>query len=738
MKRLLLASAAALALSVSPTLADPIFTPILIGLLTSAGLSAGASAIVAPIIGAIIVTAVGFGLSALFSPRATPQRPENGTIAIQQPIPFRIYGYGTARVPGATVLKECGAYNNLAVVNVLNGHLVDSFVALYLNDDPVQVPLSNGLFNGYVTPGADGRYSVGKGQYFLPVQIFTNRGVVPETSWPGIRATVPTLWTTTARGDGCASISMLADSVQSAEFSKIYPYQAPAPTPVINQYRLFDPRIASHVPGNDATYAFSKNAALAILHFQCFSAYGPQRNYATAVAPVLAMWIQAANDCDVSVALKSGGNEPRYQLGGYTTTEQDRRSTLQAMLAACDGHFVERGDGTIVLRVGVYRAPTVVLTDDDIVGFSIQRDVSSDEKVNRGTAKYTDPANAYITVETVPMNNLADQAIRPGPIRSSQLDVTWCQSVGQASRLLKREMIRQAEKTKGSITVNLSGINACYERWVLVNSNSVPRLNGAVIEIRKPTISLASATIEIEFIGSGPQIDVYTAALDESPPQPVAALATLLGPQPPGNVSAVPQQNGSTIYLAVSWDAPIFNGNYVYSLTYAVFISVVDASGNDGPASQQTFSSVVLDSKGRVNVSTATVPTGTKLDVTVVSIATSGTLSPPSVPVRVDTSLVAPNSPTNLTAMGGSRQAVLSCTNPSAANFATIQFYRAITGDGFTQSSAVGQPIAASGTTTTYTDTGVDPGTYDYFVTAASSAGTMSQPAGPATATVTI
>lgn len=735
-KRAILSGAALVCLT-TPAAADPIFTPLLVAALTAAGVSAGTAVIVAPILGAIVITAAGLGLSLLFSSRGTPAKPENATYAVQQPIPFRIYGYGTARVPGATVLKEPGAYNNLAVVNVLNGHLVDSFVACYLNDDLVQVPIVDGLISGTVATGADGRYGKGKDNPFNVVQLNSTRGLVPEKNWDIIGGIVSNLWPKTCRGDGCASLQMVALGVRQSEFSKIYPYQAPQPSAVLNQYRLFDPRNAKQTPGLDASYVFAKNAALAILHFECFSDYGPRRKYATAILPVLDLWLQAINDCDVLVPLKAGGTEPRYQLGGFTTTEQDRRSTLQAMLAACDGHFVERGDGTIILRVGVYRAPTVTLTDDDIVGFMIQRDVSSEEKVNRATAKYTDPANAYITVETVPMNDLSDQAIRPGPIRSSQLDLTWVQSVGQASRLLKREMTRSAEKTRGTLTLNLSGMNACFERWVLVQSNSVPRLNGTVIEIRKPTISLSTMTIEIEFMGSGPQVDAYNAATDESPPQPVAARSLILGPPIPQNVSVVPEQNGSSIYLNVSWDAPSDgNGNYLYYLDYQVGYAVVDAKGNDGPIVNQTFVDPVITG-GRINVSTSPVPTGSKLDVGVVSIATGQTLSTQSQVVRVDTSLTAPGPPTAFTAKGGAKQATLSCTNPTGSNFASVQFYRAVSGGGFASSSSIGQPVSGQpGAMSTFTDMGVNAGTYDYYVTAASSAGINSEPVGPATVTV--
>lgn len=733
MKRLLLA--AAFIVAATPVRADPIFTPILVAALTSLGASATVASVVAPIIVGVVTLAVGLGLAALF--RTTPPKPENGTFPVQQPIPFRIYGYGTARVPGAVVLKESGDFNNFANINVLNGHLIDSFVGVYLNDDLVNVGITNGLIEGWVQPGADGRYGRGKYNPSGSVYLSSRRGLVPETFNGIVNGVCARIWPQTCRGDGCASIGMFCTNVKQSDFTRFFPYQAPQPSPILNQYRLFDPRDATQSPSNPASFKFSRNAALAILHFQCFSDYGPRRVYVTAILPVLDFWIAAANDCDAQVGLKAGGTEARYLLGGWTTAEQDRRSTLQAMLAACDGHFVERGDGTIILRCGVYRAPTVTLTDDDILGFMIQRDVASDERINRATAKYTDPSNAYITVETVPMNDFADQQVRPGPIRSSQLDVTWVQSVGQASRLLKREMIRSSEKTRGTLTINLSGLNACYERWVLVQSNSIPRLNGTVIEIKKPTISLATMSVEIEFVGSGPQIDVYDPATDESPPQPIAPRILVAGPPIPQNVSVVAEQSGSSVYLAVSWDAPVDgSGAVVAALSYQLSYSVVQDDGSDGPPTEQTFTDPTI-AGGRVMVNSSAVPTGLKLDVTVMSIASADTLSTASIPKRVDTSLTAPGMPINLAANGRSYTAALSCTNPSSSNFASVRFYRALSGAGFTNASAIGQPIYGQpGATSTYTDT-VNPGVYDYYATATSTGNVESAPTGPAPATVT-
>lgn len=728
-KRALLCSTALVAMP-GTAQADPLFTPLIIAGLASVGVTGTAATITATILSAIVVTAIGIGLTLLFAPR--PPKPENGTVAVQQPIPFRIYGYGTARVPGAIVFKE-EHDGYMGYIAVLNGHQIDRFVGLYLNDDLVTVhTTTDGFLSGFVSQGADGRYKNSS------VSIATRHGDPTETAYPLITNRFSSIWDASCRGDECASLAMLLSPAKSKDFATIYPYaQNTAPSPIIQQYVVFDPRDVTQNLIDAGTWKFSDNCALAILHFQCFSIYGPARNYATAIAPVLSTWIQAINDCDDLMPLKAGGTEKRYRLGGYTTTEQDRRSTLQAMLAACDGWFVERGDGTIVLTVGKFRTPTVTLTDDDILGYTIQRDVASEDKINRATARYTSPDNAYVTVETTPLNDLADQAARPGPIRSSQMDLTWVQATGQASRLLKREMIRQGEKTRGTLTVRLSGINAAFERWVQVSSNSIPRLSGVVIENRKPVISLQAGTVTIDIIGSGPQIDEYTAATDESDPPPVPQRPTTVGLPIPAKVSAVAEQNGSSVFVAVSWDEPLdAQGNPYTNLSYQVEFRLSAASngGTAGPWTPQQFSSPAV-SGSRVMINTGAVPTGVTLDVQVSSVATGATLSTASDIVSVSTALLAPSKPTGFSAANGTGEVILTCTNPTSTVFASVQFYRTSPGGTFVSADPIGRPIAgARGATTTYHDP-VGPGTYDYYATAASSGGTSSDPAGPATGT---
>ncbi len=734
----------------------------------------------------LVTTAVGIGLALLFAPRPKLPPPENGALAVQQSLPYRNFVYGRARNAGAVMLKESIA-SNLCYVAAIAGHAVDGIETLYLNDDQVSVTpaaIAAGAFvvgtryaiatvgttdftavgasantvgvtfaalgagtgtgtattvdliNGVVVAGADGRYGGST------IRIDTRQGLSAETAYANITSLLPSYWDATHRGDGQASLGMTCAGVSSQNFMTTYPYSAPTPSVILRGYRVFDPRDSTQSPTNSATWKWSQNAALAILHFLCFSEFGFKANYADAIQPFVAQWIQAASDCDDPMALKSGGTEPRYRLGGWATTEQSRISILLMMLQCCDGFLSRRGAG-YWLQIGKYYAPTVTLTDDDIVGFIIQTDVSSEDKVNEGTAYWSDPDNGYVTVDTDPVVNEADQVARGGAARKAQLQLTWVQSAGQASRLLAREMYRQGVTVRGTLTLVWSGLNAAYERWIAINSNSIPRLSGVVIENRKAVILARTREVVIDFILSGPALDAYDPATQQSSVPAIPQRPYTVGLPVPTSVSVVPElttdaSGASSVSATVSWTEPLFDGT-PWNLNYIVQWRLTNAGGGSpGAWTQQTFTTPTI-AAGVVSVQTGNLPVGTSLDFEVASVGTGSSLSTWSALITVSSVLanVAPAPPTWVSATGASGHATLTLTAPVSPNFAKAQFYRAAHGSTFSSATAIGSPVSGSpGGSVTYTDT-VSAGTYDYFAVSETSASIASAPAGPQTATVT-
>jgi hypothetical protein len=321
------------------------------------------------------------------------------------------------------------------------------------------------------------------------------------------------------------------------------------------------------------------------------------------------------------------------------------------------------------------------------------------------------------------------------------MELPWVQSTGQASRLLKREMIRQ-KALRGQIIVHWSGLNAAYERWVLISSNTIPRLSGVVIENRKAVVDPRTRTATIDFTVSGPSIDDYTPATDESAPPVVPQRPVTVGLPTPSNVSVIgvlrtDETGASSVVLDVSWDLP-YNNGVPWTLNYQVQWRLTNAGGGTpGNWSQQNFSTPTAYAD-RITVETGTVTQATSYDVEVASVGTTASLSPWSALHTVSTVLsnLAPSAPTWISAVGSVGSAALSVKAPASPNFFGVQFYRAASGAPFSSAVAIGSIVTGSPSATVLHTDNPAAGAYDYFAESVTSASISSAPAGPQGETV--
>ncbi len=729
----------ALLLLTGPAHADPIVTPMIVAVLGAeiAGTVIVGTLTIGAVLSAVITTAVGIGLSLLFAPKPKTPTPESGIIVVRQSIPYRATGYGRMPYAGAVMFEE--ELNGwLMVVNAIAGHKIHAFTGLYLNDDSVTCPTTGGRLSGNVAAGADGRYTGGA------VKIDTRLGLPVETHYSQITAFVPTLWTANHRLDGQASLSMMCYPIEAKYFSNYYPNAAPAPRPIIEWRKVYDWRDPSQDINDPETWDWSQNSTLCIVDWLCHNPFGFGEPFARAIEPFIDEWTLAADLCDDLEPVKAGGSEPRYRTDGFTTTETPNSSTLLTLLQCCDGHLVSVG-GRYRLKVGHFIEPEVVITDDDIVSVQFQVGQTTENRVNEGFARYTYPDAAYISVDSDPVIDEADQNIRPGGPRRSQLDLNWVHAPGQASRLLRREMKRQQVELRGKLILHWSGKNAAYERWVRVQSNSLPNLNNVVIEIVKSVVSAAKVRVEIDFIGSGADIDDYDAATMETTLPTIATKPLSSGPPQPSGVSIIgvlntDANNVSTVVLIASFDTPLgADGNPRVDLTYKLRYRLADdGTGNPGPYVEQTFTDAV-PSGGRITLQSNIVQPGVTLLVEVATVGLLGTPSPYSTPVTIstDTNNLAPSAPSLFTALGNVGYTDLSAKAPNSTNFYGLQFYRGLPATSFGASSPVGAvQTGARNATITYTDT-VSAGAYLYWVVAKTSAGVGSPPTGPISVTVT-
>lgn len=504
-----------------------VLIPIVTTALTTIGVSAAAAAVAAPLVAGLILVAGSLLLTLALT--KGPPKPDDGKFVIQQSTPPRSFVYGDARWAGYAVFLE-EKDGPLYCVQVLTGHEIEGFLKFFFNDDILTLSETD-----HVIAGEDGRY--GSNQ----IKVMWRLGVVPETAYTEIAAAVSE-WTDLHRGDGCASIAYIADDVHPQEFSKIYPYGRPMLSAALQGYKVWDPRDAAQSRTNAATWEFSRNPVLCILHHQCFSEYGPQKDFDIAIAPVLDLWIAQANICDESITLFTTGTEKRYELGGVGTTEVEPKAILAQMLLACDGWMAERGDGALILYVGKWYTPTITIEDNDILGFSYQNDIADEDVINRLGVTFTSPLHDYSETECDPWIDEADQLTR-GHVREGTYQLLWVQTYTRARRIAKREFYRQQNRLRGSLTLRLSALDALYERYLKIESTVVPRLNNVTIEVRGGKIQLMEGCVTIEFIEMASAIDTWTPADDEGEAPPVPDRPGTSGSsfisQPPGIVRSL-------------------------------------------------------------------------------------------------------------------------------------------------------------------------------------------------------
>lgn len=140
---------------------------------------------------------------------------------------------------------------------------------------------------------------------------------------------------------------------------------------------LYDPRkdssvggAGAHRWGNPATYETTANPAVIIynilrgIYYQGSLMFGPA---ISAPRMPLANWFAAMNECDVPIALASGGYEPQFRCGyEIKVAEHQPIDVIAELLKGCNGRMIETG-GVLKIHVGAPGLPVAFISDEDFV-----------------------------------------------------------------------------------------------------------------------------------------------------------------------------------------------------------------------------------------------------------------------------------------------------------------------------------------------------------------------------------
>lgn len=288
--------------------------------------------------------------------------------------------YGELKIGGfLTFLHQGGTKKEkLYHVITLAAHEIESVQSLHVDGNYVSFPAHGSDWRVWADGGTkpDGSAINYTNSIFMAV----NLGGPDQSALPDFVSQLPTYWTSEHRQRNCAHVGVIA--VYNAE---LFPNDRPETILQVRGKKVYDPR-------TETTY-YTGNAALIIADYLTDTRFGFGYSWSQVNIDSL---IAAADVCDEQVSLNGGGTESRYVIEGIFTSDDDRENILADMEAAMAGYVTFSGGKEWKFWPGVYREPTVTLTEDDLRGEpEIEILAPEAEVFNSITGSFTSRENDY-------------------------------------------------------------------------------------------------------------------------------------------------------------------------------------------------------------------------------------------------------------------------------------------------------------------------------------------------------
>lgn len=420
-----------------------IFTAIT-GWITSTLVGLGLTAAAAGVATNLVIGAAFLGLSYLASPRPPTMKTPQAQAINNQTIGPRIRGYGRALLGGTRAFWDSvDGYLYQAVM--LHSGEIDAFEDFKAGDQ-------------YLSLNGDGD-AVNAFRFGTPVQygirITTYRGTATQPADAMLMGNFVNAWTPQHQLKGIAYLVARFRSPPADKFQTVFPEGYNTPVRALCRLsRVYDPRTG--------LTAWSDNPGLAIMDYLTHPD-GMKKTLDDIDIPSFSAF---ADICDQSVLRADGSSEKRYRIWGVYQLTDEPEDVLRKMRATCDAELHQNAEGKIAIRGGRWEAPTVVITERDILGHSLEQGNDRFSAFNELKITYTSPLHEYQSMEATAWVDDADQDER-GPIPSEH-DLDFVPSPAQARRLAKIHISKSNPRWKGKIRTNLMGLDALGERTIQV------------------------------------------------------------------------------------------------------------------------------------------------------------------------------------------------------------------------------------------------------------------------------
>lgn len=339
------------------------------------------------------------------------------------------------------------------------------------------------------------------------------------------------LWTSNHRGRGVAYVR-----VTMAYNETLYTNGQPRFLFEILGAKLYDIRrdstaggSGSHRWGDPSTYEWSENPVVIEYNWRRGIYVNGQLlagMHTPAAALPAAAWIAAANACDETVALKSGGTEARYRCGGIAAVNQDNKSVLTDIVTSFGGFEIDTG-GVIVPKPAVAQASVMTITDDDLISdgdVEITPRLPRSDLANATFGTYHEPASAYEAISLPPRISPDDEAIDGGVHLPQHYALDYVASGTQGQRIL--EVFRRRDRWQKRVRIKLRSRFAVLESgdWITWNSSRYG-IDGGVFEVISLQIG-SDLTVSVHLREVSSSIYTWTPAVDELDPDAPGTVAS--------------------------------------------------------------------------------------------------------------------------------------------------------------------------------------------------------------------
>ena len=416
--------------------------------------------------------------------------------------------YGETRVGGplvfATTSGGDGEFDNklLWMVVALAGHEVEEISDVYFSDEIVSFqPESTVAFPSFFRGAAIGTAvtdpggGLGKdGGYAFCIK---RLGTADQALNPNFRGGTGFHNLNGVINDSDTFKGVAHLSLTFVYAPTLFPSGAPNVSARVKGRKVYDPRDPAHDIDDPSTWTWSANAALCTVDFLrgCPMDVGGgiiTRPYGVQAADAEIDWpsvIEAANICDESVAIASGGSQARYTCNGLLDSDITPEDGLRSLLSSMAGKVAWSG-GLWSIFAGAYRTPTVSLGDDDQCGpAKTQAKRARRDLFNGIKGKFRGPQTKYQATDfpRVSSQTYIDQDNGEEIWRDVELPFTdnaaACQRIGRLELLRNRQQIVTERRFKLSALATRVGdtimltdsrkgwVEKAFEvhRWVLAS-----------------------------------------------------------------------------------------------------------------------------------------------------------------------------------------------------------------------------------------------------------------------------